>query len=435
MAGENLLDYRDGHPLSEGLPLCRDVLCDVARNTGSVFALTDENGMLLWVEGDHTVRGRLEGIRFHEGAVWSEDQAGTNAPGTALVAGAAVQIVTREHYNEAVRGWSCAAAPIFDPDSGRPLGAVDLTGRQGVDTPQALAAVRATALAVEADLRRVLALADARACRSCGLDRGVVGGDVALLSRSGRVVHSAGRFPAGSSALLAGGDDVITLPDGRQFEVEPMAEGYVVARRTGRWGGRVRPAGPQAVLTALGRDRALFEVDHHRLILTPRHSEVAVLLALAGEGLSAARLAVGLFAEDCTDVAVRVTMTRLRKVLGDEVLASHPYRLLLPVRCDVHEVRALIEEGRVAEALAGYPGPLLPGSEAPGVCEHRAALGQQLRGAVLASGDARVLRRWVHAAWGGDDVSAWEELARVLPAGSPQHGAVLARSRGLLAEG
>lgn len=432
MAGERLQEYRDRHPLARALPLCREVLGDVARDTGCVFALTDQNGMLLWVEGDRAVRGHLAGIRFHEGALWSEDQAGTNAPGTALVAGSAVQIVTREHYNEAVRGWSCSAAPILDPDSGRPLGALDLTGRHGVATPQALVAVRATALAVEADLKRVLALADARARRACGLDGGVVGADIALLSRSGRVVQSAGRFPPGSCARLVSGDERVTLPDGRQFQIESLAGGYFVARRTGPLTGRLRRAGPHAVLTALGRDRAVFEVDHRRLTLTPRHSEVAVLLALAGEGLSAARLAVDLSVEDCSDVAVRVTMTRLRKVLGDDVLASHPYRLLPPVRCDVNDVRALLEEGRVAEAVAGYPGPLLPDSQAPGVSEHRDALEQQLRGAVLASGDARILRRWVHAPWGGGDASAWEQLARLLPAGSPQRGAVLARARGLL---
>lgn len=466
MLGDRLRLYRAAHPLSGALPLCREVLDDLARDTGSVFAVADDAGMLLWVEGDPATRGRLEGVRFHEGADWSEESAGTNAPGTALVARSPVQIVTREHYNEAVRGWSCAAAPIIDPDTARPLGVIDLTGGPGVATPQALAAVRATARAVEADLRGNLALADASARRACGLDNGVVGAEIALLSRSGRIVQSSDRFPQDGVGLFVSGAERVTLPDGREFEIEPVAEGdYLVARRIGPWTRGPRPAGmpstgpctsgshtpgspsvgwrsagpcvpgPRAEITALGRDRAVFEVDRRRLVLTPRHSEVVVLLALAGEGLSAARLAVDLCVDDCSDVAVRVTMTRLRKVLGDEVLGSHPYRLLPLVRCDAHAVRALVEEGRVAEALDRYGGPLLPGSEAPGVFEHRVALEQQLRGAVLASGDTRLLRRWVHTSWGSDDVSAWEQLARSLPAGSPQWAAAAARSRGLRGRG
>ncbi|MFF9777953.1 GAF domain-containing protein [Streptomyces sp. NPDC013978] len=83
-------------------------------------------------------------------------QAGTNAPGTALELGHPVQIVNGEHYNSAAHAWSCAAAPVRDPATGPLLGVVDLTGGSTIATPRALAAVRAAALAAEAELARGL---------------------------------------------------------------------------------------------------------------------------------------------------------------------------------------------------------------------------------------------------------------------------------------
>jgi hypothetical protein len=167
----------------------------------------------------------------------------------------------------------------------------------------------------------------------------------------------------------------------------------------------------------------------HRL--SPRHSEIVLVLALAGRGVSGDRLAVDLSEREVPASTLRAELTRLRAVLGPDLLGSRPYALLRPVRTDYTEVGALLAEGRVAEALTRYPGPLLPCSEAPVVVEHRRCLEQELRGAVLGSGDGGLLRRWVDAAWGADDLAAWAALARVLPGGSAQRAAAAARARAL----
>jgi hypothetical protein len=51
-----------------------------------------------------------------------------------------------------VQDWSCVAAPVHDPLSGRLLGVIDLTGGPDVAGPRTLALVRACAAAVEAGL-------------------------------------------------------------------------------------------------------------------------------------------------------------------------------------------------------------------------------------------------------------------------------------------
>lgn len=362
-ATEELSAYRRTHPLAAVLPLFRELLGAGAADDGHVFAVGDTDGTLLWIEGDHAAVGRAERMHFVEGAVWSEGQAGTNAPGTALQLGRPVQIVTGEHYSAAVHAWSCAAAPIRDPATGRVLGVVDLSGGATIATPPALAAVRAAALAAEAQLVRMPS--------------------VPLLGAHGQAHHVAEATPA------------------------------------------------EVRLCALGRDEALLERAGQVRHLSPRHSEIVLALALEGRGVTGDRLAVDLSEREVPASTLRAEMTRLRAVLGPDLLGSRPYALLRPVRTDFGDVSRLLAEGRVGEALTRYSGPLLPRSEAPAVVAHRRSLEHQLRGAVIGSGDAALLRLWVQAAWGADDLGAWSALARTLPGGSTQRAAAAARARAL----
>nr|WP_246314446.1 GAF domain-containing protein [Kineococcus aurantiacus] len=117
------------------------------------MAVSDVDGTLLWVEGDPGLRRAAERMAFTEGARWSEDVAGTNAPGTALALGRPVRVRSAEHYATAVAGWSCSAAPVRDPATGRVLGVLDLTGGDDLGRERALELVRAAVGAVEGELR------------------------------------------------------------------------------------------------------------------------------------------------------------------------------------------------------------------------------------------------------------------------------------------
>ena len=119
------------------------------------MAITDASGRLLWVEGNSRVLSQAEDMHFVEGALWDEDHAGTNAPGTALAVDHAVQIFAAEHFSRQVQPWTCSAAPIHDPVSGAILGAIDVTGGDNLAVPVGLALVQAAARAVEVELARL----------------------------------------------------------------------------------------------------------------------------------------------------------------------------------------------------------------------------------------------------------------------------------------
>lgn len=430
MAADELEGYRSRHPLAVALPVFRELLGERAGDDEHIFAVADEAGILLWVQGHVGTLDRAGRMNFVEGAEWSETEAGTNALGTALAVRRPVQIFAGEHYSTVVHPWSCSAVPVRDPDSGRVLGVVDITGGANIASPYALALVRATVRAAEAELAIRMAAADERARREYA-DRHVPGRSaVALVSPGGRLLAAT---PAGRDCFaraVADAEASASATAGRRLVTEAIGQaGHLVVHFSGI--PRPRAAVTEIRLTALGRDSALVGIDGRTLRLRPRHSEIVVILALASGGLSGPRLAVELSEADIHPVTLRAEMSRLRALLGGGLLGSQPYALRRPVTSDFAAVLDLLAEGRVAEAVAAYPGPLLPDSEAPAIADYRAMLEQQLRAEVLASDDAMVLRRWVSAAWGADDAAAWRALARQLPGGSPQRAAADARARAL----
>ena len=144
--------YRAAHPLARVLPIFRDLLGGLAEDGDHLMAVCDAYGRLLWVEGTASVLRGAEQMNFVPGARWDEAHAGTNAPGTALAIDHPLQIFATEHFSRPVQRWTCAAAPIHDPATGRLLGAIDVTGGDHLANPHSLALVRATALAAEAFL-------------------------------------------------------------------------------------------------------------------------------------------------------------------------------------------------------------------------------------------------------------------------------------------
>ncbi len=189
--------YREEHPLARVMPLFRDLVGAFAAHGAHLLAVCDMRGSLLWVEGEPGTLRRAEGLGFVPGARWAETAMGTNAPGTAVATGEPVQVFGAEHFSRRVHPWTCAAAPVRDPRTGSVLGAVDITGGDGLAHPHSLAFVQAVARAAE-DRLRLLAPDTAIA----GDTLAALGQDEALLVTAGRTVRL-GRRHSEIMALLA----------------------------------------------------------------------------------------------------------------------------------------------------------------------------------------------------------------------------------------
>ncbi|WP_052207280.1 helix-turn-helix domain-containing protein [Sinomonas humi] len=188
---DELRSYREGHALAPVMPLISDLLVQPARDAGTVVAVGDETGRLLWIDGDSAVRRRAERMAFLEGADWSEDSIGTSAPGTALVTGGAVQITGPEHFSPLVEAFSCTAVPIRDPRSGDSIGVVDITGGEQAVSGYAMPLVRAAVAAAEERLRALAAASQrsGRASSSAPAVLSVTGRDHGVLRSGERTLN------------------------------------------------------------------------------------------------------------------------------------------------------------------------------------------------------------------------------------------------------
>ncbi|MEW2050784.1 GAF domain-containing protein [Streptomyces sp. NPDC005476] len=144
--------YRSEHPLARVMPLFRELMGTFAADGEHLLAVCDAHGRLLWVEGHAATRRQAGRMNFVPGARWAENAVGTNAPGTAVALDRPVQVFAAEHFIRRVQPWTCAAAPVHDPRTGKVLGAVDITGGNGLAHPHSLGFVQAVARAAEAHL-------------------------------------------------------------------------------------------------------------------------------------------------------------------------------------------------------------------------------------------------------------------------------------------
>jgi len=155
-----------------------------------MLVITDENGILLWIEGHRRVVEATENMHLVTGADWSEGKAGTNAMGTALAVDHPVQIFSAEHFNKVVHPWQCSGAPIHDPETGEILGAIDLTGHLKTAHPHTLSLVGAAAGMAEVYMQQDLERRVGRIRERHLLGRAGPEQPAAVIGRSGRVLAS-----------------------------------------------------------------------------------------------------------------------------------------------------------------------------------------------------------------------------------------------------
>jgi hypothetical protein len=179
-------------------------------------------------------------------------------------------------------------------------------------------------------------------------------------------------------------------------------------------------------LEVLGRERARLTLPTGPVELSLRHSELLLLLAeaaVAGEGRTTAQLAAECHRGDAAAVTVRAELSRLRRLVGADLVGSRPYRLLGRIDTDLDLVRRHLARGSVGSALECYPGAVLPGSRAPGVAAARARVAALLRQAVLRSRRPELLLRYAQLPEARDDAVVWQTCLEWLPPSSPRRAA------------
>ena len=175
----------------------------------AMLILTDEDGLVIEAIGDPKTLAAGRNINLHVGALWNESAIGTNGIGTALWAGEPMFVHGGEHYVEALKDWSCAAAPIRNPIDQSVIGAVDLSGLTRIFRHHNIAFAAAAAGEIQAALAQALNEERIRLLDALIKQGPVAGQDdgILLLDRAGRVVHRSGF-------------ERLVLPDGTEVDTQ-----------------------------------------------------------------------------------------------------------------------------------------------------------------------------------------------------------------------
>ncbi|WP_435591763.1 transcriptional regulator [Nocardia sp. bgisy118] len=183
------------------------------------------------------------------------------------------------------------------------------------------------------------------------------------------------------------------------------------------------PPAERVRLECLGTARLL---RHGRPVpLPPRQLEILALLALEPDGYTPDQLHAAVYGDRSISTStLKADVSHLRRATGGEI-ANRRYTLTGPLSCDAVDLLAAITSGDTSGAVWHYRGPLLPGSDTPGVVEWRDYLDVGIRTAVLASD------RPEHAiAFGeraGGDIAVHEHALRLLPTDDVRRAVVAAR--------
>src|SRR5262249_47979543 len=101
---------------------------------GLALLLADHHGSIVVSRGAELLGEPILRASFARGRILSEDEQGTNAVGTALAEDRAVAVIGPAHYDRALSGICCYAAPIHE-QSGRVIGVIDATGPAAAADP------------------------------------------------------------------------------------------------------------------------------------------------------------------------------------------------------------------------------------------------------------------------------------------------------------
>ncbi|GAA3081123.1 helix-turn-helix domain-containing protein [Streptosporangium carneum] len=416
----DLRDVRSRHPMGDLLPLIAGTLLDAASASAHILMVTDEEGRVLWRDGDREVMRTADEVGLADGFHWGEHAIGTNGMGTALATRRPVHVFSAEHLVRALHSWSCSAAPIVDPDGGQVLGCVDMSGSMHALHPATVALVETTARLAESHLAlRMRERDDVFRARNDRHLRALRGEPGALVTATGRVVSCDRTRQWGDRVRLPGSGDRVVLPDGGTALLSPLDGGFLLRLPE-------RAHAPTLTLSFLGTDHPDADLDGLRVPLSPRHAEILTLLALNPRGTTADQLSFHLYGDAGNPVTARAEIHRLRVQLGP-VIAARPYRLTCAVRADFLDLRRLLAEKDAAAVAHAYRGPLLPRSEAPAVRGEREELEGRVRAHLLSRGSPDDLWTYANTEHARNDVHVLERLLVMLP--HDDHRAAVARIR------
>ncbi|MDR2492133.1 MAG: sigma 54-interacting transcriptional regulator [Coriobacteriales bacterium] len=125
---------------------------NIVTDSDFLLVLTDSAGYVLKTIGSERIAKMASDLRFTPGALWSEQQVGSNAISIALDYDTPIQMIGPEHFCREHHKWTCSAAPIHGID-GEVVGCLDMSGACEDAHPHTLGLIMAATFGIEQQLK------------------------------------------------------------------------------------------------------------------------------------------------------------------------------------------------------------------------------------------------------------------------------------------
>ncbi len=112
------------------------------------IVLAGRDGVILHMVSSPNFADDVASMGFRVGAVWSEQEAGTNGMGTCVAAGAPVAVCRTDHFYSHYASLTCSAVPVFD-QHGAIAAVLDVTSRSPLLQQHSLVLMGMTAQTIE----------------------------------------------------------------------------------------------------------------------------------------------------------------------------------------------------------------------------------------------------------------------------------------------
>ncbi len=333
-----------------------------ASSVDQLMIVTDPVGDVLWRYGSRRLRDEAERIGFVDGADWSEASVGTNAISQAVRTDSAAHMSGEDHFAYSHMTWTCMAAPIRHPISGKTLGFLDISGPRQRLGNEVIPIVRMSSRLISAILH-----------------------------------HSVNHQPEHLEPPWTQADNHVSpgLED-RHPHLDPRSS-------------------PSTLHLRLLDEPPAFAIDGGPWQPLPlRTAEILALLSSRKRGWTASELTTEIHGESGRPGTVRTDMHRIRQRMGP-ILASQPYRFAegTTVMSDVEFVESLVRQRNVSQVLDRYRQPLLARSQNERIQQWRVWLDRKIQDLVMRDGTAEHYSRWqrTELAWESELLTLHEQIS------------------------
>ena len=125
----------------------------MVKGTPLLIVLTDSQGVIMYIEGDNTIKNVIEHLGFKTGIQFIEQYSGTNCISLALDNNSAIEIVGTQHYHDFLSQSACYSVPFRDHRTNKTIGTVSIMTDISFKDPLLLSLLSVVGTSIEREIQ------------------------------------------------------------------------------------------------------------------------------------------------------------------------------------------------------------------------------------------------------------------------------------------